>query len=136
MVVQIYFLIHFYRTRRRIDLLLTNASILFTEPSIDSLDGALLPENIQEITGLTEQEAKQLEYFRFARSGYTDSFVKNTPCAVCTEEFKEEENMIKLPVCHHLFHRSCIESWLLTKAVCPLCRSNVHTNLETALLSQ
>ncbi len=41
-------------------------------------------------------------------------------CSVCTEAFVEGEKLRKLP-CDHLFHPSCIDPWLLERAVtCPL----------------
>ena len=28
--------------------------------------------------------------------------------------------------CQHIFHRHCLERWLLTRQVCPLCNSEWH----------
>lgn len=41
-------------------------------------------------------------------------------CPICTEEFRERENVRVLP-CTHIYHRRCIDPWLLQFAgTCPL----------------
>ncbi|RKO93732.1 putative anaphase-promoting complex subunit, partial [Blyttiomyces helicus] len=42
---------------------------------------------------------------------------------VCLESF-EEDTLVRTLSCGHLFHRACIDRWLLQKiASCPLCRA-------------
>lgn len=48
-----------------------------------------------------------------------------TECAVCLGEFEEEEWVKHLPICSHVFHVSCIDTWFQTHSSCPLCRSYV-----------
>lgn len=43
------------------------------------------------------------------------------PCTVCYEEFKINERALQLP-CSHLFHESCITTWLTLRNTCPNCR--------------
>lgn len=48
-------------------------------------------------------------------------------CTICTEELPLGRTATKLP-CAHLFHRSCIESWLRTAEeiqTCPNCRGGL-----------
>lgn len=41
-------------------------------------------------------------------------------CSICTEDFVEGRNVRILP-CHHIYHRRCIDPWLLNFAgTCPL----------------
>ncbi|XP_051142169.1 RING-H2 finger protein ATL2-like [Andrographis paniculata] len=47
-------------------------------------------------------------------------------CAVCLSEFEEGETGRILPGCHHCFHIDCIDMWLLSHCLCPLCRTPVH----------
>jgi len=43
-------------------------------------------------------------------------------CSICTEDFVEGRNVRILP-CRHIYHRRCIDPWLLNFAgTCPLCR--------------
>jgi len=49
-------------------------------------------------------------------------------CAVCLENYKDGENIRILP-CKHLFHKSCIDPWLLNHRTCPMCKSNILKSL-------
>ena len=44
-------------------------------------------------------------------------------CPICLEEYKREDQLIKLN-CDHFFHRQCIYEWFNknTQKNCPLCR--------------
>ncbi|XP_073137007.1 RING-H2 finger protein ATL52-like [Henckelia pumila] len=52
-------------------------------------------------------------------------------CAVCLGEFEEDEWVKHLPVCSHVFHVSCIDTWFQTHSSCPLCRSFVDNFTES-----
>lgn len=48
-------------------------------------------------------------------------------CAICQDEMHAGELVRQLTVCHHEFHRSCIDNWLLNRSVhCPTCRFDVR----------
>ncbi|QCE07659.1 RING-H2 finger protein ATL16 [Vigna unguiculata] len=46
-------------------------------------------------------------------------------CAVCLNEFQEEEKLRIIPNCSHVFHIDCIDVWLQSNANCPLCRTSI-----------
>ncbi|CAK9221384.1 unnamed protein product [Sphagnum troendelagicum] len=46
-------------------------------------------------------------------------------CAVCLNEFGEEDRLRLLPKCKHAFHTLCIDTWLLSNSTCPLCRRSL-----------
>ncbi|XP_052188600.1 RING-H2 finger protein ATL16 [Diospyros lotus] len=48
-------------------------------------------------------------------------------CAVCLNEFQEEEKLRAIPNCAHLFHVDCIDVWLQNNDNCPLCRTSIST---------
>ncbi|CAD6269613.1 unnamed protein product [Miscanthus lutarioriparius] len=51
---------------------------------------------------------------------------KNSPdCAVCLSPFEASAELRLLPACRHAFHAACIDAWLCTNPVCPICRSAV-----------
>nr|TKW29418.1 hypothetical protein SEVIR_3G393200v2 [Setaria viridis] len=51
---------------------------------------------------------------------------KNSPdCAVCLSPFEPDAGLRLLPTCRHAFHAACIDAWLRTNPVCPICRSAV-----------
>lgn len=47
-------------------------------------------------------------------------------CAVCLEGVRRGETVRRLPSCRHLFHKECVDMWLVhAHATCPLCRGDV-----------
>lgn len=44
-------------------------------------------------------------------------------CPICLNEFEETESVKLVPYCGHVFHPSCVDTWLSTHVTCPLCRS-------------
>ena len=45
-------------------------------------------------------------------------------CTVCLDSLAAGEETRRLP-CLHVFHRKCIDHWLLTRRKCPLCNLNI-----------
>ncbi|KAJ1423173.1 hypothetical protein B484DRAFT_331862, partial [Ochromonadaceae sp. CCMP2298] len=46
-------------------------------------------------------------------------------CAVCLGGYAEQQVVVVLP-CLHSYHRECITQWLLSTALCPLCKRAVR----------
>ena len=44
-----------------------------------------------------------------------------TACSVCLEDMRVGEHIRLLP-CSHIFHRCCVDMWLLRRAECPMCK--------------
>ncbi|KAK8806402.1 hypothetical protein WA588_002973, partial [Blastocystis sp. NMH] len=47
-------------------------------------------------------------------------------CAVCLDPFVESSDLVKLNACNHVFHRSCIDEWILAHPLCPLCKRDIR----------
>jgi hypothetical protein len=48
-------------------------------------------------------------------------------CTICQDRMRQGELVRKLTVCEHVFHRACIDNWLLSRSViCPTCRHDVR----------
>ncbi|KAJ8403631.1 hypothetical protein AAFF_G00349570 [Aldrovandia affinis] len=45
-------------------------------------------------------------------------------CAVCIEGYKPNDVVRILP-CRHLFHKICVDPWLLDHRTCPMCKMNI-----------
>ena len=48
-------------------------------------------------------------------------------CSVCLSKVSDLTNARVLP-CGHIFHASCISTWLNHGSTCPECRNNIHAN--------
>ncbi|ESO93826.1 hypothetical protein LOTGIDRAFT_104529 [Lottia gigantea] len=45
-------------------------------------------------------------------------------CAVCIEGYKAHDVIRTLP-CKHVFHKSCVDPWLLEQRSCPMCKLDI-----------
>ncbi|KAI8026065.1 E3 ubiquitin-protein ligase ATL6 [Camellia lanceoleosa] len=46
-------------------------------------------------------------------------------CAVCLNEFQDDETLRLIPKCDHVFHPECIDAWLTSHVTCPVCRADL-----------
>ncbi|WOL09881.1 RING-H2 finger protein ATL16-like [Canna indica] len=93
-----------------------------------------IPPIIQAITaefhGLDPSVIRAIPVVKFTRAG-DDGARKGMPfhdCAICLNEFHEQETLKLLPGCSHAFHIDCIDTWLQFNANCPLCRSDIMSS--------
>ncbi|XP_010940607.1 RING-H2 finger protein ATL16-like [Elaeis guineensis] len=88
----------------------------------------VFPTTIQS-RGLEESAIRAIPTFRYRKGGDGDGDEQgkssSQECAVCLNEFQDEERVRLLPNCLHVFHIDCIDTWLQTNANCPLCRSDI-----------
>lgn len=83
---------------------------------------------------LTEAACPACTFPFFFYNGYTQFpvtppvfSVVSTPattCPICLDDTMTAA--AKLTGCGHMFHPTCINSWLRTHATCPQCRKHVH----------
>lgn len=45
-------------------------------------------------------------------------------CAVCIDSYKAGE-VVTVLTCDHIFHKACIEPWLLERRTCPMCKCDI-----------
>ena len=50
-------------------------------------------------------------------------------CSICMEKYKKKENVIQLD-CDHIFHKSCLKTWLHNHNTCPVCRYDIKSKFE------
>ncbi|XP_030456267.2 RING-H2 finger protein ATL56-like [Syzygium oleosum] len=79
---------------------------------------------------LPPRELKRLPKFRYPKRGAQGQQYQGcTDCAVCLDEFSQGQWCRKLVGCGHVFHRSCVDTWLVKVAACPVCRSQVRAQV-------
>lgn len=54
----------------------------------------------------------------------------DSQCIVCLIEY-EQNDCLKQPVCKHIFHADCLDSWLDSHTTCPVCRTSLSLHTET-----
>lgn len=52
-------------------------------------------------------------------------------CPICLENICKTEEIVKMNVCCHQFHKNCALSTLERKEECPICRRNVYDDIES-----
>ncbi|XP_042397219.1 NEP1-interacting protein-like 1 isoform X1 [Zingiber officinale] len=75
--------------------------------------------------GLSVDEVEKLPKSKVTARDELDASEEKTSCSVCLQELQLGEMVRRLPVCCHVFHLSCIDSWLIRHGSCPLCRRDV-----------
>jgi len=72
--------------------------------------GGLTPSEIKALGGLSARTAEEA------------AAAEDEDCPICLNELKAGENVRRLGSCGHVFHRSCVDLWLLRSVDCPLCK--------------
>ena len=55
--------------------------------------------------------------------------LKDTICSICQDEVEEGQEVLKLH-CRHVYHTTCVVSWLQSHNTCPLCRLQMPNDEE------
>ncbi|XP_038630769.1 E3 ubiquitin-protein ligase RNF128 isoform X3 [Scyliorhinus canicula] len=45
-------------------------------------------------------------------------------CAVCIDAYKPND-VVRILTCNHIFHKNCIDPWLLEHRTCPMCKCDI-----------
>ncbi|CAG2220336.1 RNF38_44 [Mytilus edulis] len=79
--------------------------------------------------GLTGEQIGRIPCHKFKSTpGLNKTFKSDkNSCSICLNEYKDGESIKTLP-CFHSYHKTCIDKWLKSQAVCPVCRGNIKTN--------
>lgn len=70
-------------------------------------------------SGFEKSAIDALPFFRFSSLRGSK---KGLECSICLSKFRDIELLRLLPKCKHAFHTTCIDQWLESNSICPLCR--------------
>mmetsp|Transcript_10917 Transcript_10917/g.23106 ORF Transcript_10917/g.23106 Transcript_10917/m.23106 type:complete len:332 (-) Transcript_10917:729-1724(-) len=57
----------------------------------------------------------------------SDSYIA---CAICIDEYGQDDEVVIGEACQHMFHKQCLLDWLQRHDGCPCCRKNMITSQE------
>ncbi|RDD40564.1 RING finger protein 44 [Trichoplax sp. H2] len=72
--------------------------------------------------GLSKTEIESLPSFRYADKPEEEKKASKG-CVICMSDF-EDIDCLRVLMCKHEFHTSCIDRWLKTNRTCPICRGD------------
>ncbi|VDM32206.1 unnamed protein product [Hydatigera taeniaeformis] len=52
-------------------------------------------------------------------------------CVICMCDYEPGDELRKMPMCSHIFHRACIDDWLTRSLTCPSCQQEVPVPSST-----
>ncbi|NXU05918.1 RN128 ligase, partial [Buphagus erythrorhynchus] len=61
---------------------------------------------------------------RTLKDGDKETGPDGDSCVVCFEQYKPND-VIRVLTCNHVFHKTCIDPWLLEHGTCPLCKCDI-----------
>lgn len=56
------------------------------------------------------------------------TFRINTSCSICQENYKDDDEMLLITTCKHVYHAACINEWFKQRLQCPTCRGPILTD--------
>ena len=81
-------------------------------------------KNSQNIQNQARIQAKKRKWKKLI-SNFSKFFAKLiSNCVICMENFKEGDTL-RTMICLHRFHRNCIDKWIKSNAICPICRKQL-----------
>ncbi|KFR10780.1 E3 ubiquitin-protein ligase RNF128, partial [Opisthocomus hoazin] len=80
-------------------------------------------ENQRQLKGQVKKAVEQLQ-LRTLKQGDKETDPDGDCCAVCLELYKPNE-VVRILSCDHLFHKNCIDPWLLEHRTCPMCKCGI-----------
>mmetsp|Transcript_109243 Transcript_109243/g.189539 ORF Transcript_109243/g.189539 Transcript_109243/m.189539 type:complete len:259 (-) Transcript_109243:8-784(-) len=81
--------------------------------------GRLKPAATMELCGgLSLQDIRDLPRHEVSSDG--------DQCVICLDTMMKGDHARLLPSCGHVFHRACIDLWLLRSTKCPLCNADTR----------
>ncbi|XP_022731743.1 RING-H2 finger protein ATL56 [Durio zibethinus] len=84
-------------------------------------------------SGFCPKQLRQLPQFRFSKESKA-TLLESDSCVICLDGFRQGQWCRTLVGCGHLFHRKCLDAWLMKVASCPICRTRVCLDSEDKII--
>ncbi|NXI90932.1 RN128 ligase, partial [Psophia crepitans] len=80
-------------------------------------------KNQRQLKARAKKAIEQLQ-LRTLKQGDKETGPDGDSCVVCIELYKPNE-VVRILTCNHLFHKNCIDPWLLEHRTCPMCKCDI-----------
>ncbi|NXP83065.1 RN128 ligase, partial [Ramphastos sulfuratus] len=80
-------------------------------------------KNQRQLKARAKKAIEQLQ-LRTLKQGDKETGPDGDTCVVCIELYKPNE-VVRILTCNHLFHKNCIDPWLLEHRTCPICKCDI-----------
>ncbi|KAM9274459.1 E3 ubiquitin-protein ligase RNF128 [Morus bassanus] len=80
-------------------------------------------KNQRQLKAKAKKAIEQLQ-LRTLKQGDKETGPDGDSCVVCLELYKPNE-VVRILTCNHLFHKNCIDPWLLEHRTCPMCKCDI-----------
>ncbi|KAH7314802.1 hypothetical protein KP509_21G021100 [Ceratopteris richardii] len=97
----------------------------FTELNYEDLYEMFLPFE-SRTKGASEELLKSLPKHTVTQINKRDAWGDIICCAICLQELEQSDTARALPGCQHTFHLQCVDRWLVTHMICPVCRQYIQ----------
>lgn len=91
------------------------------------LRGGMRLHNADEARGLLPSDIAALPCSHIKKNACNGDLAMDE-CAICLIDMQPGDAVRELGACGHVFHRPCIDLWLLQQASCPLCKTKVSVS--------
>ncbi|ESQ38664.1 hypothetical protein EUTSA_v10029483mg [Eutrema salsugineum] len=89
----------------------------------DAYEAELSPRRLPR--GLDAKAIESFPSFIYAEANGIEPGQGELVCAVCLNEYKNDETLRLVSPCGHVFHADCVDIWLSYRSTCPICRADV-----------
>mgnify|MGYP000877261551 CR=1 FL=1 len=103
---------------------------------IQALDRANRDFEAQSQQSVVSMEMYEIRPEKFNPDKFRTAFVEKEVCAVCLDNFVNEQSVVQWRGCRHLFHERCIQRWIQQKRTCPLCKTTYGTPCSPLIKTQ
>ena len=74
---------------------------------------------------LNKYQVAKLPYYKYEKKPEKIQKENKVTCPICCYGYEMQDN-IRYLICSHMFHKECIDTWLVRNNRCPICRINVN----------
>ncbi|KFU99849.1 E3 ubiquitin-protein ligase RNF128, partial [Tauraco erythrolophus] len=79
--------------------------------------------NQRRLKAKAKKAIEQLQ-LRTLKQGDKETGPDGDSCVVCLEQYKLND-IVRTLTCNHLFHKGCVDPWLLEHRTCPICKCDI-----------